>query len=115
MTEPANVDTALTFSQGVDVPATAEYMKEMLSADIRPDLSKVTVPLLLMGPFDATVDAQNPYVPETTLSAKQAYYSKLIAGDPKAKVVIIDNSRHFIMLDQPVAFYAALDAFLASI
>ncbi len=115
MTKPANVDTALTFSQGADVPATAEYMKEMLSADIRPDLPKVTVPLLLMGPFDAAIDPQNPYVPETTSSAKQAYYSKLIAGDPKAKVVIIDDSRHFIMLDQPAAFYAALDAFLASV
>lgn len=115
MTKPANVDAAMTFSQGADIAATAEYLREMLPADIRPDLSKVSVPLLLMGPFDSAVDPQNPYVPTATLAAKQAYYAKLISGDPKAKVVMIDNSRHFIMLDQPVAFYAALDAFLASV
>lgn len=115
MTMPANVNTAMTFAQGANMAATATYMQEMLAADLRPDLSKVTVPLLEIGPFDATIDPQAPYNPLTTLQQKQAYYQSLFAGDPTAKVVIIDNSRHFIMLDQPEKLFAAIDNFLASL
>ena len=115
MTKPENVDTAASFSQGADPAATAEYLREDLEADIRPNLSRITVPLLEIGPFDASLDPKDPYVPHATLADKQKYYQSLFANDPKAKVVIIDNSRHFIMLDQPVALYSAIDAFLASI
>lgn len=115
MTKPANVDTAVTFSQGADQSATAAYLQEMLAGDLRPQLSQVTVPLLEIGPFDASVDAQNPFHPMATSAQKQTYYRSLLAADPTAKVVMIDDSRHFIMLDQPVALYAAIDAFLASL
>ncbi len=73
----------------------------MMSADIRPGLANVKVPLLEIGPFDATVDPNNPFTPMPTLAAKQTYYAKLLANDPTAKVEMVDNSRHFIMLDQP--------------
>jgi pimeloyl-ACP methyl ester carboxylesterase len=115
MTKPANVDTAVTFSQGADQNATATYLQEMLAGDLRPQLSQITVPLLEIGPFDASVDAQNPFHPMSTSAQKQTYYQSLLAGDPTAKVVMIDDSRHFIMLDQPAALYAAIDAFLASV
>jgi pimeloyl-ACP methyl ester carboxylesterase len=115
MTKPANVDTALTFSQGADQSATATYMQEMLAGDLRPQLAQITVPLLEIGPFDASVDAQNPFHPMATSAQKQTYYQSLLAADPTAKVVMIDDSRHFIMLDQPAALYAAVDAFLASL
>ena len=69
----------MTFAQGANMAATATYMQEMLAADLRPDLSKVTVPLLEIGPFDATIDPQAPYNPLTTLQQKQAYYQSLFA------------------------------------
>jgi pimeloyl-ACP methyl ester carboxylesterase len=115
MTMPANVQTALGFSAGANIAATGTYMQELMAADLRSDLSKIAVPLLEIGPFDAKLDPQNPYSPATTLEQKQAYYASLFAGDPTAKVVIIDNSRHFIMLDQPEKLFAAIDAFLASL
>ncbi len=90
-------------------------MQEMMSSDIRPGLSKIDVPLLEIAPFDATVDPNNPYTPWPTLQQKQTYYQSLLAGDPTAKVVMIDDSRHFIMLDQPAKLFAAIDAFLATL
>jgi pimeloyl-[acyl-carrier protein] methyl ester esterase len=90
-------------------------MQELMAADLRPGLSKIGVPLLEIGPFDAKLDPQNPYSPATTLEQKQSYYASLLVGDPTAKVVIVDNSRHFIMLDQPEKLFAAIDAFLASL
>jgi pimeloyl-ACP methyl ester carboxylesterase len=115
MTMPPNVQTALAFSQGASVAATATYMQEMMSADLRPDLSKITVPLLEIGPFDTALDPKDPYTPLATAQQKQAYYQSLFAGDPTAKVVIVDNSRHFIMLDQPEKLFAEIDSFLASL
>ncbi len=115
MTKPANVQTALGFSKGADVAATGTYMQEMMSADLRPDLSKISVPLLEVAPFDATIDPNNPYIPMQTLQQKRAYYQGLLAGDPTAKVLMIDDSRHFVMLDQPEKLFAAIDAFLTAL
>lgn len=115
MTKPANVQAAESYSKGANIAATGTYMSELMAADLRPDLSKVSVPLLEIGPFDATLDPNNPFTPMPTLQQKQAYYASLFTNDPTAKVVIVDDSRHFIMLDQPEKLFAAIDAFLASL
>lgn len=115
MTKPENLATAAGFSQGADIKATATYMTEMMSADLRPGLPRVTVPLLEIGPFDAGVDPKNPYVPMATLAQKQAYYQSLFPGASTARVVMIDDSRHFVMLDQPEKLFSAIDAFLAAL
>jgi len=44
-----------------------------------------------------------------------AFYQSLLAGAPQAKVVPIPDARHFAMLDQPAAFYAAVEKFVASL
>ncbi len=115
MTKPENVAAATSYSEGADVGATAEYLRESMTSDLRPDLSRITVPLLEIAPFDASIDPRNPFSPQPTLDGKKSYYQKLLAADPKATVVTIDDARHFVMLDQPAAFFAAIDAFLASI
>lgn len=115
MTQAKNIDAVVALGKGADPGATAEYMTELVGADLRPALSKITVPLLELGPFDATLDPGNPYMPIKSLTEKQAYYAKLLSNDPTAKVQIIDNSRHFIMFDQPQAFYDAVGAFLKSL
>jgi pimeloyl-ACP methyl ester carboxylesterase len=115
LTKPPNVATAASFSQGADIKATGTYMTELMSSDLRPNLSHITVPFLEIGPFDATLDPMNPYSPQTTLAQKQAYYQSLFVGDPTAQVVMIDDSRHFVMLDQPAKLFAAIDAFLAAL
>jgi pimeloyl-ACP methyl ester carboxylesterase len=42
-----------------------------------------------------------------------AIYRGSYAALPSARLNRIDDSAHFIMLDQAAAFYAALDAFVA--
>ncbi|MDP9018485.1 MAG: alpha/beta hydrolase [Candidatus Eremiobacteraeota bacterium] len=115
MTKPKNVDVALAAGKGADPTATAEYMKELLSADVRPELSKDTVPLLELAPFDATLDPYNPQGPIKTSGEKVALYTSLFSTDKNAKVQLIDDSRHFIMLDQSQAFYDAVAAFLKTL
>ena len=102
-------------NDGADPAASGEYLSEMFTTDVRPALSNITVPLLELAPFDATLDPFNPQSPLKTAAEKVAYYQSLLAGDKTAKVQLIDNSRHFIMYDQPQAFYDAVSAFLKSL
>jgi pimeloyl-ACP methyl ester carboxylesterase len=41
-----------------------------------------------------------------------AFYRSLLIGAPHATVVSIGPSKHFVMLDQPDKFYAAVQQFL---
>ena len=50
-----------------------------------------------------------------TQEQKLALYKSLMEGAPKGSVVAITPARHFVMLDQPEAFYKAISEFLASI
>ena len=85
MTKPENVAAATSYSEGADVGATAEYLRESMTSDLRPDLSRITVPLLEIAPFDASIDPRNPFSPQPTLDGKRSYYQKLLAGDRKQR------------------------------
>jgi len=95
-----------------DPKAVAAWMKEDLENDWRPDLAKVTVPLVEIMPYNAP-DAVPPRA--FTLEQTQGFYQMLLTGAPKATVVPISPARHFAMLDQPDAFYKAVAAFLDSL
>ncbi len=115
MTKSQNVDAVTALSQGANPAASGRYLQELASADLRPQLSKITVPLLELAPFDPTLDPYNPSSPTKSAAEKQQYYSQLIAPDPSAKVVLINDSRHFIMYDQPDAFFTAIQNFIKTL
>jgi pimeloyl-ACP methyl ester carboxylesterase len=56
-------------------------------------------------PFDASID---PYRRFQSLDAKRRAYARWISHAGDGKVIEIDHSRHFVMVDQPEAFNAAL-------
>ena len=93
---------------GVDIGTSAAWLAEDMTLDLRPDLTKIAVPLVVIAPYDAPIDHGTWPTPD----AKKAYYLKLLTGDPTAQVEMISPARHFIMLDQPQMLDAALDAFL---
>ncbi|MBV8246761.1 MAG: alpha/beta hydrolase [Candidatus Eremiobacteraeota bacterium] len=114
ITDPANVSIVAGDVATADRSSFATYLQEDMSADFRSQLSSITIPLLEIAPFDAAADPKNPPYFAAD-SQKKAYYAGLLAGDHSAQVVMIDPSRHFIMLDQPQKFYDAVDAFLHSL
>lgn len=84
--------------------ATAAF-RELIVTDLRPELASITAPTeIVYVPFRA---------PDTAEST-QAIYEAAFAGLPGAKLTRIDDSAHFVMLDQPEAFHAAVDAFLSA-
>jgi pimeloyl-ACP methyl ester carboxylesterase len=121
VTDPALAQRVIDLCAQSDQKTVAEYFKELFAADLRPALPKLTVPTLLIAPnpglpLPSYIPAQGASM---TLDDRRNYvvalYNQLMVAAPDVRVVAIDNARHFVMLDQPDAFIAALNAFLANL
>jgi len=73
--------------------------KAILGWSVRDRLEEIRCPVLM-------ISSDMDYTP---VSAKEAYLAEI----PGARLVVIENSRHAVPLDQPVAFNAAVGEFLA--
>ncbi len=79
--------------------------EELLLTDLRPELGRITVPTeVLYVAFE---------FPGMTPQMTDGIYRASYANLPGVELKRIDDSAHFIMLDQPATFHADLDAFLA--
>jgi pimeloyl-ACP methyl ester carboxylesterase len=83
----------------------AEAMYEDLLTDLRPRLASIKTPATLLYPYDAKVAGPDS-------SKVDALYTGAYATMPNVKIHRIDDSRHFIMYDQPEAFDTQVQAFL---
>lgn len=91
-----------------DREAVGAYVADLLALDLRPGLSKITAPVLVVAPFyqyDAAQDA-------LTVNDKVEHYRMLVEGIPSVEVVPIAPSRHFMMIDQPLALAGILRRYL---
>jgi pimeloyl-ACP methyl ester carboxylesterase len=82
-----------------------ETMQEDLETDLRAAVSMIKTPTLVFYAYDLAAQQPDPATYEGMVKA--AYKSM-----PTVMLARIDDSRHFIMYDQPVKFDAALEAFL---
>ncbi|MEI9928253.1 MAG: alpha/beta hydrolase [Sphingomonas sp.] len=81
-----------------DPRVTGEALYEDMTTDLRPDMAGIATPITLVYP---------------TSDKSDALYRALYAQAPHVTYVPVADSAHFVMLDQPAAFQAALDAFVA--
>jgi pimeloyl-ACP methyl ester carboxylesterase len=96
----APLQHALTSDRAVS----AQAMYDLITTDLRPELSRIGVPLsvLYVTPSGAPLsDAQI-----------DAYYQSSFAGAPNVSLRRVPDSAHFIMFDQPIVFVDTLRAFL---
>ena len=97
---PTYVKEGLDSDPGVG----ARAMEELIATDLRPELKNISAPL-------AEIHVWTPQYP---MNADQlsATYRAMFKGAPNAKVFRIDDSYHFIMVDQPDRLNAVIDQFL---
>lgn len=95
---------AVDWAMAADPRVVAEAQYENLTTDLRPELKAIRAPVTL-------VYAWNEQYPRKEPAA--AFFRGQYAGLATVEYVGIGDSAHFIMLDQPEAFRAALTAFLA--
>ena len=87
-----------------DQKVAAGAMRELVVTDLRPELANITAPTEVLY-----VRFNDPRMtPELTDTIYQASFATL----PGATLTRIDDSAHFIMLDQPAVFAAKVNAFL---
>lgn len=82
----------------------AQGMYDLMTIDLRPELAKIAVPFTVLYAFDESLGQPLASVDGLTQSS--------YANAKAARLIRIDASRHFIMLDQAEKFAAAVDEFL---
>jgi pimeloyl-ACP methyl ester carboxylesterase len=88
-----------------DQQTTGAAIYEMLTTDLRPELGKIRAPVLIVA---AGMNAR--MLGRARLDALWRAQIDLI---PKKELVLVDEAKHFVMLDQPDKFYALVDRALA--
>lgn len=94
--------------QRSDRAAVGAYMADILALDLRPGLSGITAPVLVLVPYfepDASQDG-------LSIEAKLAHYRSLLPGLKNLEVAPVTPARHFLMIDQPQVLADALRRFL---
>jgi pimeloyl-[acyl-carrier protein] methyl ester esterase len=87
-----------------DVRAVASAMADVMTTDARPGLAAMITPVTALYATDA--DGGPPP------AMAQAMWEREYAALPGVQVIRVDDSRHFIMADQPERFAELVDAFL---
>jgi pimeloyl-ACP methyl ester carboxylesterase len=107
VTSPADLATVTGWSVASDHAATADAMFDVYTVDLRTDLPRIKVPVLVLGSWYGMRAMTNREAVEKTF---QTQYESL----PQARIAVADSSRHFLMLDAPVWTWSRMDAFLAA-
>jgi len=81
-----------------------QLLYELMTTDLRERVADLKVPTAMLYPYDE---------PAPSKAMADAVYGGAYGSAEAVTLVPIADSRHFIMLDQPEAFHAALADFLA--
>jgi pimeloyl-[acyl-carrier protein] methyl ester esterase len=105
MTKEADQATVLAWEKAGDQHVIQAALADDMELDLRPGLAAIKTPVTVLYP-DYTPLGVPP-------GATDGRYGGAFAALPGVKLKRVDHSLHFIMFDQPQAFAADLDAFLA--
>ena len=81
---------------------------EMLSNDLRDDIATINIPTLVVTNWNGSI----PLIPNGTRASKLQLYKNQYRNCNTCMVNIIDESEHFIMLDNPIKFYDTVNSFI---
>jgi len=101
---PDGQKTALAWSVASSRSVVARAMYDLLTTDARAELPAIKTPTTLLYPYDPAMGAPTAMIDKT--------YADAYAGLAGVTLKRIDDSRHFIMIDQPKAFAEAVETFL---
>lgn len=94
----------LDWSKASSPSVVGRAMYDLLTTDARGDLAAIRAPVTLLYPYDPAMGAPAAVIDGT--------YANAYAALPGVTLKRVDDSRHFIMLDQPKAFAETVEAFV---
>jgi len=92
----------LEWLKASDPKVVGEALVEDATTDVRPDLPGIKQPITVLYAVPSSERA----------AITKALYTDAYKGAPTAKLVAVDGSEHFIMLDQPARLATEVEAFL---
>jgi len=99
ITKPEDLERIGLETEKSDRETFANAFAELSAKDLRPDLPKITTKVTIIA-------AGNGPAPRPQLEAAWHTQTDAIKG---ADLHFVEDAKHFVMLDQPEAFYAVLD------
>ena len=103
--DPATRTAMVDWTLASDRRALATAIHEVMTTDVRPGLAAMTTPVTVLYAADANGGAP--------AAMADALWGREYAALPGVKLIRVDDSRHFIMADQPQRFAERVDQFLA--
>ncbi|MEP6916926.1 MAG: alpha/beta hydrolase [Acidobacteriota bacterium] len=106
ISDPTRVAAATEWAAVSSAPATGAFVAELMTRDIRADVARIKVPLLLIGAGKAFAAS-----PDQLKLAQQTYEAQ-VAGVPAHNVIIDEKALHFVMFDDLPWLLTTMDGFL---
>jgi pimeloyl-ACP methyl ester carboxylesterase len=100
VSNPENAAMLNAAADKCDQTTVANAFAELMAKDLRADLGKITVPVLIVAAGES--HGEPPGRIEATWHAQ-------IDAIPHHDLQVVAGAKHFVMLDKPDAFYALLD------
>lgn len=102
--KPESQTRVIGWTRSADMRVSGQAMYEDMTTDLRSDMSAIATPIMVVYPWS---EARMPK------ARADAFYRAQYARAPHVTYTAVGDSGHFVMLDQPGPFAAALNAFLA--
>lgn len=105
---PERVATLQRWGEASDRATTTQAMYELMTVDLRPQLSKIRTPTLVLGSWAGYA----PY--GATLESTRAIFAREYANLPGVRIEMSQDGYHFLMWDDPQWVLAQVRGFIAS-
>jgi pimeloyl-ACP methyl ester carboxylesterase len=99
---PAAQEKVAAWMAKADSRVSGQAMYEDLTTDLRPDMASIATPITLVFPYSDAMPKERA----------EPFYRAQYARAPQVTLVPVADSGHFVMLDQPQAFAAAVEQFV---
>jgi pimeloyl-ACP methyl ester carboxylesterase len=100
------VDEVARVAMKADAKTQGQVLYEMFTIDLRPNVSAINCPVLMLGAWVA----YKPYGATRERALKG--YQEQVAAIKDVKVELSDTAKHFIFYDDPQWFFEKIDAFI---
>ncbi|GGW46210.1 alpha/beta fold hydrolase [Arenibacter certesii] len=106
ITDSENISTAIEWSLQSDRETIAQAMYELMITDLRDDIEKVKIPILVFGSW---YGAKNYGI---TKELVKNNYENQFSKAKDYKIEIAETAKHFIMWDEPMWFVKYIKSFI---
>ena len=109
---PSDSATIKQWGLASDPKTVSNAMYELLGEDLRPQMSKITVPVLVLGSWSGQHEQLGASGMDLPRAKFEDMFEEQYQGLRTLHFAMADTARHFIMLDDPQWFFAQVNGFL---